>query len=262
MDKIRVGDIDVAYRIDGEGEHVVVLAHSLALNADAWNPIVERLGDRFRLLAFDMRGHGDTTATPAPYRLDGLADDVLGLMDALGVGRASYVGVSIGGRIGQVLATRAPDRFHRMVFAATTLGMPAGMDALWADRFERIKARGIAAIMTETIERWYGPTIGAYPIAQLDALAAMIGRCSVEGYEGAARALFDPPVTEGLRQVAIPVLVVSGDSDAGAPPSAGAEIAALVPAAEMVVLAECGHQPALQQPNAFADVLRGFLGKA
>ena len=90
----------------------------------------------------------------------------------------------------------------------------------------------------------------------------MMSRCSIEGYVGVGEALFASDCRTGLAGIDRPVLVVTGDSDAGAPPAAGAEIARLVPGAELVILADCGHQPALQQPDAFCDVLRGFLGKA
>lgn len=261
MDKVKVGDTEIAYRIDGEGDHVVVLVHSLALNADAWHPIYERLGERFRLLSLDLRGHGDSPATPAPYTIEQMADDVVGLMDALGIDTASFVGVSVGGRIGQSLLVRYPQRFKKAVLAASVIDMDPAAHPVWTDRYDVLRAKGMSGIMTSTIERWYGPTIVNYPISQLDAIAAMMSRCSVEGYIGVGEALFASDCRAELGRIATPVLVVAGDSDVGAPPTVGAELASLIPGAELVILADCGHQPALQQPDTFADVLRGFIGK-
>lgn len=256
---MRIGDVDFYTEVEGEGDSVVVLSHSLLTTADAFSPLVDRLRDRFRLLAYDMRGHGRSSAPPSPYAMADLAGDVIGLMDAHGVEKAHFVGVSLGARIGLELALRHPERFNRFVITATGPVVPPELLPLWEKRIATARERGTAGLITHFIESWYGPLREAYPVAQLDALGAMIAGCSLDGFLGCTQALLAHDLTGQLERIAAPILLVAGALDAGASPQTMLKMMQVIPAAQMVVIENAGHQPCLQQPDAYASAVRTFL---
>jgi 3-oxoadipate enol-lactonase len=237
-----------------------LLSHSLLLNKDAWQPLVERFGDRFRFILYDMRGHGASTAPPLPWTMADLAEDVIDLLDATDTPKAHFVGLSIGGRIGQWLAVHHPARIGRLVLACTSGRVAPEAVAGFAERVAIAKAKGIPALITPTIERWYGASLAEYPIAQLDAVASMIGGTSPEGFEGCVGALTGPDVFDRLGEVTAPTLVVSGAHDASNPPTDGLKLVERIPDSRMVVIEGAGHQACLQRPDEFATAIGAFLG--
>jgi len=131
--KASVNGIEINYEVSGkDGAPWLVLSHSLACSVRMWDPQVEAFRDRFRILNYDMRGHGATTAPQGPYTLDMLADDVLALMKHLKIEKAIWCGLSIGGMIGQTLALKAPGSFTKMVLADTTHTQPPEALKQWA----------------------------------------------------------------------------------------------------------------------------------
>lgn len=261
MTTLRIGPADLHVSIDGEGDHVVLLMHSLCTTADAWAPLIERCGDRFRFVSYDLRGHGRSSAPPAPYTIADLAGDAVGLLDALGIARADVVGLSIGGRVGMYLGAHHPDRVERLVLAcASTHVAPEGA-AAWAERIQTVRTRGAAALITANIERWYGPLLSNYALTQLDALGAMIAATSADGFAGCAAALMGYDARPDLARITAETLVIAGTHDPGATPQDGLAIVNAVPDAALTVLQDAGHQACLQQPDAFASAVREFLGR-
>ncbi|MCP4329433.1 MAG: 3-oxoadipate enol-lactonase [Alphaproteobacteria bacterium] len=258
--RTRVGDIEVDYAIDGPtGAPVVTLVHSLATSHHAWAEIAAGLQTDFRVLRYSLRGHGDTEATPGPYSIEQLADDLAGLLDVLDIGRSHIVGLSIGGMIGQSFAVRHPDRLARLIICSSLAELPDGASAIWQARIDAAREQGMQAQAAGTIERWFTPDFRTANKAVPDAVCAMIAATSLDGYLGCCAAIGTMHLTPHLATVTAPTLVLVGSDDAGTPPAAARIIAAAIPGAELGIIEGVSHQMALQEPEIFTGSVRDFL---
>jgi 3-oxoadipate enol-lactonase len=203
-----------------EGAPWVTLAASIAADLTLWDAQVPALGEHCRVLRFDARGHGATEATEPPYTLDLLVADVRALWDALGIARSHFVGLSLGGMIGIGLALDYPGRVASAVIANSRTEATPEFRALWDERIAVAETDGMAGLVDSTARRWLTP---GFIAANPDAVAkvrAMIGRCSVAGFVGAARALQGLDLLPRLGGIAVPCLFIAGGED-GACPAGG-----------------------------------------
>ena len=254
--KAKVNGIEINYEITGkEGAPWLVLSHSLACSVRMWDPTVAAFKDSHRILNYDMRGHGATTAPAAPYSLDMLADDVLGLMKSLNIGKAKYCGLSIGGMIGQTLALRANHPFEKMVFADTTHPQPPEALKQWEDRIRIAESKGMAGLLDSTMERWFTPPFRSSPEAKK--IAALILATPVAGYVGCGRAIMGLNTTARLKDIKVPVLAITGNDDGAA--GGTRFIGENVPGARFVGIPQASHIANVEQPEAFNRALRDFL---
>jgi 3-oxoadipate enol-lactonase len=254
----QIADIDVHYEITGQGPWLT-LSHSLAAHLGMWEPQIEALSRHFTLLRYDTRGHGGTTATAAPYTLDQLADDAHALLQHLGVARTHWLGLSMGGMIGQMLAIRHPEVLDRVVLADTTGQMPAAGAALWGDRVRIARSEGLQALEQPTLSRWFtDPYRLAHPEVMAD-VGAMIRNTSVEGYAGCCAAIATTDTLAALKHQRSPALVIVGEQDQATPPAAAAAIASHWPGARLVVLPDAAHLANIEQAAAFNDAVLDFL---
>jgi 3-oxoadipate enol-lactonase len=256
MSKAKVNGIEINYEVSGkEGAPWLVLSHSLACSVRMWDPQVEAFKDRFRILNYDMRGHGATSAPQGPYTLDMLADDVLGLMKHLKVEKAAYCGLSIGGMIGQTIAIRGGGPFTKMVFADTTHTQPPEAIKQWEDRISTAKAKGMAALVDSTMERWFTAPNRSTPAAKR--IAALISATPAAGYIGCGQAIMKLNTTARLKDIKVPVLAITGEQDGAAPGTK--YIGEQVPGAKYVGIANAAHIANIEQPEKFNQALRDFL---
>ncbi|MGH8733946.1 MAG: 3-oxoadipate enol-lactonase [Burkholderiales bacterium] len=254
--KAKVNGIEIHYEIHGkEGAPWLVLSHSLACSGRMWDPQVEAFKDRYRILNYDMRGHGDTEAPKEAYTLDMLADDVLGLMQELKIAKAIYCGLSIGGMIGQTLALRKNPPFERMVLADTTHTQPAEALKQWEDRIRIAESKGMAGLLDSTMERWFTPPFRSSPAAQK--IAQLILATPVAGYVGCGRAIMRLNTTARLKDIRLPVLAITGEQDGAAPGTR--YIGENVPGAKFVSIAQASHISNVEQAEAFNRALAEFL---
>ena len=253
--KIKANGIDVNYEIEGEGP-VVTFSHSLACNLSMWDEQVRALRSRYRVLRYDTRGHGQTSAPAGAYTLDQLAEDLKGLLDGLGIRETHFVGLSMGGMIGQVFALKHPAMIQSLALCDTTSRHPPGAAAIWEDR---IKTVGPMAV--PTLERWFTAPFRARRKDLMERVGVMIRATPAAGYIGCCHALPKISVTEKLRDVRCPALVIVGEEDPGTPVEMAREIHAALPAAELAVLCRASHLSNLEQPEEFNRVLGGFLDK-
>lgn len=152
--KIKVGELDVTYRFDGPADQpVLLMSNSLMSNLTMWDLTVPALADRFRILRYDTRGHGQTTVTPGPYSIAMLADDAIGLLDALGIRQAHIMGLSMGGMIAQQIGARYPDRALSLLLCDTASEMPPR--SMWEERLTIARSQGISGLVDGTIKRWF-----------------------------------------------------------------------------------------------------------
>jgi 3-oxoadipate enol-lactonase len=236
----------------------LVLINSLGSTLAMWEPQIEELAARFRVVRFDLRGHGRSPVPPGPYALSDLGGDVIALLDRLEIERAHLCGVSLGGMIAMWLGIHAPERVDRLVLCCTSanLGPPEG----WAQRARLVRAQGTAAVAGAVVERWLTPAYAARHPELVRRLRAMIAATPAEGYAGCCAAIEHMDIEAELTSITAPTLVVAGAEDPATPPDHGARIAARVPGARMAVVPGSAHLANLQQPDEVnALVLRHLL---
>lgn len=260
MKSIVANGTRVAYRVDGADatRPWIVFSHSLACDHRMWDPQVAAFRD-YRLLRYDTRGHGASEAPAGDYPLEALADDLKGLLDALGIATCHFVGLSMGGMIGQQFALRYPRRFATLTLADTTSRYPAEAAAVWQQRLALVRSQGMGAIVPSTLERWFTAGFREAQPEVVARIAAMIRSTPVAGYAGCAFAISHINLTARLPAIDCPTLVVVGDEDFGTPPSMAEEIVQAIPGARLEVL-PAAHLSSIEQADRFNAVLRRFLG--
>lgn len=260
MARITVNGIGVRYELDGPADApVVTLSHSLATDLGMWEPQMPALIPGFRVLRYDTRGHGGTDAPPGSYSLDELAEDAHALLTALGVQRTHFVGLSMGGMIGQTLALAHPEMLSSLVLSDTAGTMSRETWPLWGERVQTARTLGMEAHVETTLERWFTRSfIDAHPPG-IDAVRDMIRSTPVEGYAGCAEAIKHLDLLERLPALRLPTLILVGDEDPGTPVEAARALHERIAGSELVILAPASHLSNIEQPEQFNRALLSFL---
>ncbi|MFN2644804.1 MAG: 3-oxoadipate enol-lactonase [Burkholderiales bacterium] len=254
--KAKVNGTELYYELHGkEGAPWLIFSHSLACSVRMWDPQIAAFKDRYRILAYDMRGHGQSAAPSGPYTLEMLADDVLALMKELKIERARYVGLSIGGMIGQHLALKEPKRFEKMVLADTGHAQTPETIKQWEERIRVALAQGMEPLVAGTMERWFTPAFREKPEAKR--IADLIAATPVAGYVGCGQAIMKLNTTARLKDIQLPVLAITGEADAAA--GGTRYIGEHVPGAKFVNIPQAAHIANIEQPEKFNQSLREFL---
>lgn len=258
--RIKANGIGINVEVSGpEGAPVVALGHSLASSGRMWTPQVAELEKRYRVLNLDMRGHGRSEAPKGPYSFDDLAGDVLGVLDAFGVKQAHWVGLSIGGMIGQALALKAPERFLSFTLCDTTSRVPPEMRHVWDERAAKAREHGMAALWEETAARWFTE---AYRAKNPPGLALVRGEflnTSLEGYAGCSAAIQTLNFMDRLGEIKKPVLIICGALDPSTPLAASEAIRDRIPGSRLVAIPDSMHICNIEKPDEFNAALLDFL---
>jgi 3-oxoadipate enol-lactonase len=253
--------IEVHHVADGPpGAPVLTLSNSLGATTKMWERQVPALAQRFRVVRYDLRGHGASPVPDGPYALEDLGADALALLDRLGVERAHVVGISLGGMIAMWLAIHAPDRVDRLVACCTSarLGPPEG----WAERAALVRRRGSPAVAPSVVERWLTPAYREAHPEEVAELRGMVAGTPAEGYASCCTAIEHMDLRPDLPRIRAATLVISGADDPATPPEHGELIASLIRGARTAVLAPAAHLANLEQPAAFDALLLEFLAAA
>jgi 3-oxoadipate enol-lactonase len=258
--KLKANGIDINYEIEGDGP-VVTFSHSLACNLSMWDEQARALKGRYRVLRFDTRGHGQSGAPAGADSLEQLSDDLKALLDGLGIPATHFVGLSMGGMIGQVFALKHPAMVQSLVLCDTTSRYPAAAAPIWEDRIKAVGAKGMEPMVAPTLERWFTAPFRARRRDLMERVGTMIRSTPAPGYIGCCHAIPRINVTERLRDVRCPALVIVGEEDPGTPVEMARDIHAALPAAELAILSRASHLSNLEQPEEFNRVLGGFLDK-
>lgn len=256
---VRTGDGNrTAYRWDGRHDRpVLVLANSIATTLHMWDALLPALTEHFRVLRYDMRGHGNSGAPGGDYSIDRLGRDVIELLDALGVRRAHFLGLSLGGFVGQWLGVHAPERIDRLILSNTAsyLGPAADFDA-------RIAALREAPDMAESartfLANWFPARMLQMPDPTVDAFRAMVMSTPPQGLAGAFAAVRDADLRRTVTLIPRPTLVIVGRDDTVTRASDGEQLAASVPGARLVLMPAV-HLPNVEQPLDYARAVLDFL---
>lgn len=256
-----VNGIQIHYAIEGEGPWLT-LSHSLACNLHMWDPQMSELTRHYRVLRFDTRGHGRSSAPAGAYTLEQMADDVKGLLAALGIEQTHWAGLSMGGMIGQVFALKYPGVFGSMTLADTTSRYPAEAAAMWGERIKIAETQGMAPLVDVTLGRWFTAGYRASAREAVEKIADSIRSTPVPGYAGCCHAIPQIDVTRRLKEIRCPTLVIVGDQDAATPVAMAREIQEALPGSELAIIPSAAHLSNVEQPRAFTDALLAFLKKA
>lgn len=240
------------YRTDGEGP-AVVFANSLGTDLRLWDAVLPLLPP-VRAIRFDKRGHGLSDRGPQEG-IGGFAEDAAALIEAVAGGPAVFVGLSIGGMIGQALASRRPELVRGLVLSNTAARM--GTPEAWEARIAAVRAGGIASIGDAVMERWFAPAFRATPA--LAPWRNMLVRTDAEGYAAACAAIAAADLTADTARLRLPVLAIGGARDGASPPDLVRATAGLIPGAAFHVIDAAGHLPCVETPAAWAALVAPFL---
>ncbi|HBS79295.1 MAG: 3-oxoadipate enol-lactonase [Pseudomonas sp.] len=251
---------ELNYRLDGPTDApVLVLSNSLGTTFDMWDAQLPTFSEHFRVLRYDTRGHGGSSVTPGPYSIAQLGQDVIDLVDALGIDRFAFCGLSMGGLIGQWLGIHAGDRLTRLVLCNT--GAKIGTDEVWNERIDTVLQGGEQAMSDmrdASVSRWFTPGFAEQQPAQVTRITQMIAGTSPEGYAANCAAVRDADYREQLGAIRVPTLIVCGTQDPVTTLEHGRFIQARVADAELVGF-DAAHLSNVEIGDAFTLKVCGFL---
>lgn len=235
----------------------LVLANSLGSDLHIWDDVAEQLSEYFRIVRYDIRGHGLSEASPPPYSARDLSEDVVALMDLLEISRAVICGVSVGGIIAQSLALDHPERVRALVLSDT--GARIGSVESWQQRIATVRESGLQALKEPTMERWFSEQFRQRHAAAVRGYSTMLMKTAPEGYLGTCCALGDADFRPTASQIKLPTLVLCGAEDIATPPDLGRELASLIPGAEFSLIEGAGHLPCIEKPLPMAERMVKFF---
>jgi 3-oxoadipate enol-lactonase len=226
-------------------------------NMSMWDCTVPALIDRYQVLRYDTRGHGQSSVPPGPYNIPQLADDLVALMDALKIQRAHIMGLSMGGMIAQQMGARYPERVASLLLCDTASEMPPR--SLWEERFAIARKDGIAGLVESTIKRWFTAPFIARAPADIDKVRQMILGTNVEGYINCGSAVRDMAQTTMLLKIKAPTLIMTGRQDPACTVEQSTVLHRMIDTSKMVVIEDAAHLSNIEQPQVFNSEIRKFL---
>ncbi len=258
MPYLRLGDqTTIHYRLEGiENAPVLVFSNSLGSDLSMWESQACIRAKDFRVLRYDARGQGLSSAPPGPYSIEMLGRDVIALLDGLRLPTVAFCGLSMGGAIGMWLGANAAERIEKLILCNTSAKV--GNPEAWKTRMDAVQRSGIAAITEATLERWFTPRFRAAAPEQIEQVRRMLLESPPTGYLGSCAALRDMDQRELLSRITAPTLVIAGSKDQSATPAEGKFLAANIAGAKYVEL-DAAHLSNIEQAGEFTAVVDSFL---
>ncbi|MGI9412728.1 MAG: alpha/beta fold hydrolase [Hyphomicrobiales bacterium] len=244
--------------IEGEGE-TVTLIHGVGADLESWDGVVAALGGGYRILRYDLRGHGASEKVPGPYSLDDFVDDLVELLDRLDIRTTHLVGFSLGGLIAQAFALAHPHRLKRLVLVSTVAGRtPEERDKVEA-RARQLAEQGAPSHVEASLSRWF---TDGFLEANRDVVQKRLERSLTNDphcYAAAYRVLAESDLAGRLHEIAAPALVMTGEHDIGSTARMARLIAGRIPGAKLRILPRLKHSVLLEAPDKVAGHIRTFL---
>ena len=257
MSCLEINGARLYYDLEGREEApVLVLSNSLGTTLDMWAPQMPALLQHFRVLRHDARGHGRSDVTPGPYTIAQLGADVLALMDHLGMARAHFCGLSMGGMIGMWLGTHHAGRLDRLVLCNTAAKI--GTPDIWNQRIAKVEAEGMASIVDLVLERWFTAGFRQRAPEQVGVVRQMLLDTVPAGYSANCAAVRDMDQRAGIASIRVPTLVIAGTHDGSTPAADGRAVADAIPGAQYVEL-DAAHLSNWEQSEQFTQALLNFF---
>ena len=259
MPHVELNDARLHYRWDGpEHAPALLLANSLGTDLNLWQAQIDVLAERYRVLRYDCRGHGQSDVTPGPYTMDQLGRDALALLDIFKVDRAHFCGISMGGMIGMWLAIHAADRIDRLVLCNTSAYI--GPPSVWDSRIEAVEQGGMEAVVDAVLGRWFTSGYRSQTPAAVEQVRAMLLATPPQGYAACSAAIRDMDQRESVSAIDRPTLVITGTDDQSTPPSDGQYLVERIKGAEYQEF-DVAHLSNIEQSQRFTDTVLNFLGR-
>lgn len=248
------------HRIDGSGTRWVTFVTGIANDLAMWDGQVPALERDFRILRYDLRGHGGSEATPGDYSIALLVNDLANLIDSLKIPRTSLVGLGLGGAIAQAFAIQYPGRLERLMPCCCRARMVPDFAAMWHKLRQAVQQNGLESIVEPTVQRWFSEDFKAAHPDVLEKLRRMIRGTTPEGYLGVTAAFLGLDLEDRLHEIQAPTLYVSGAEDKlGGPPELMKRLSEQVERASHVSVPKAAHIANIQNPAGFNQVLTDFL---
>jgi 3-oxoadipate enol-lactonase len=260
MPVINADGCPINVQVDGpEGAPVLMLSNSLGTTLDMWAGQVGPFTQHFRLVRYDRRGHGKSGCPKGPYTMERLGRDVLAVLDALGLKKINWCGLSMGGMVGQWLGANAPERVERLVLTNTSSYFAD--KNMWNDRLKLVREKGIAAFAGPNMERWFTKGFLERSPEAVAPIKAMFAATPLEGYIGCGEAVRDMDHRALLPKIKAPTLVIAGKHDPATPVEANEYIKNQIAGAKLTVL-DAAHMSNVEQRDAYTAAVLGFLRAA
>ncbi len=259
----KINGFNLNYKVEGkQGAPWITFSHALCNNLSLWDAQAEVLKDRFQILRYDHRGHGQSEPTPAPYTFPMLIADAIALWDHVGIEKSHWCGLSIGGMMGYGMAQEHGNRMLSLIACDSRPDAPPDYQAYFQYRIDTARAKGMEGLVEPTIERWFTPDTRAANPPMLDKVRNMIRSTTPVGHEGCCEALKTLAFGKRLGEIKVPTLIIGGALDKGAPPEVLAEAAKAIPGAQHVVVPAAGHISNMENAAEFNKAMVAFLDKA
>lgn len=246
--------------VQGEGPPVV-MSHALGLDVHMWDELAARLAKTMTVLRYEHRGHGESAVPPGPYAMDDLVDDAARVIREWGRGPVAWIGLSMGGMVGQGLAIRYPELLRSAVLANTMARYPAAAAPTWAARIAAVEQGGMAAVADAVVERYLNADHRAAHPGEAAALRAKLLRCDPAGYLACCHAIAAVDWLDRLHEVRTPTLVIAGGRDAGATPEMARAIAERIAGSELVIFDDASHLSVAEVPDLFHAAVSAHLSR-
>jgi 3-oxoadipate enol-lactonase len=257
MPFVQLKDVRIHYDLTGPAAApALVFSNSLGATFSMWDAQIPTLTKQFRVLRYDTRGHGESSATPGPYSIEQLARDVLSLLDALRLDRVHFCGLSMGGQTGMWLAINAPARLHSLVLSNTAAKI--GTPEIWTPRIDAVRRGGMKSISTAVMERWLSAAFRANSPEVVAAIKVKFESTNPEGYIANCAAIRDFDVRKDVGAIRVPTLVIAGTHDAATTPADGRYLADRIAGARYVEL-DAAHLSNIEVPGHFSSEVSSFL---
>ena len=260
--RVEVGGNRFFYRWEGPaGGPVVMMAHAMGTSHRIWDRQAPALADRYRLLLYDWRGHGASDAPEGPYSLDGFAADAVGVMDALGIDRVVWVGISTGGMIGQGVAIGHPGRVQAAALCNTMARATPRYRQWVVERQAAVRASGMAPVWDMTHKLWFSDAYADAAGPDYAAIRGLFTATDTAGYLAGTSAVAELDYLDRLDRISCPVLVLGAGDDPVTPPARAEELRGGIAGAELAMLPGLRHFSNVEAPDAFNAPLRAFLDR-
>ena len=231
----------------------VVLSNSLGSTHRMWDSQVAALEERFRVVRYDTRGHGDSPVPPGPYSIGELADEVIALLDRFDLERAHLVGLSLGGMTMMRVAARNPERVDRLALLCTAAYLPPAQG--WTDRAALVRADGTSAVAAAVVQRWFTPGYLAANTEARQQFEAMVAATPAEGYAACCEAIAAMDQRSDLSSIIAPTLAIAGADDPATPPDLLRDIVDAVPNGRLLVVPDSAHLANAEQVDTITPAL-------
>jgi 3-oxoadipate enol-lactonase len=256
--KANVNGTTISYEVEGpEGAPAIMVSHGIATSLEIWTEASGHLKNKYRVVRYDSRGHGGSSPW-GPYSLETLAADAVGLMDALGIKKAHYGGVSLGGMTAIGVGLLYPDRALSIIPCDARAQTNDEGNKSWQGRIEAVIKTGIEAIVDESIGRWVAKSFFD-DNAKHERLKGIVRGTSVPGYIGSSQALQGLNYGNRLGEIRVPTLYLTGEEDKGASPEVMKAMQAKTPGAQFAEIPQAGHLSSFERPKAVAEALDRFI---